>query len=204
MRKTYSPSAGKLCTTDTPPRVPKRRPLDLSDLRGGLRSFVPGLGGLDLGIADGLAADSVGCAQVRVHQRRRQALDVRDVVEAVADGVGGEERFDVHFEGQQVFYGAGVLGTVEPLKGATTGVRVARGGSVDSCCRRFPGTRSRLRARVGARTTAASCPCEASAGSSPRFPRRSPGARRRKPRGRDPRSGTGRRDRGRSTRRPFR
>ncbi len=89
------------------------------DLEGGGR----GAGGA---IADGQAADLAGRAQVALHQLRREALDVGDVVEAGADGVGREPRGDVHLEAEEVLDGGGVLRAIQPLERTPSGTR--RGG----------------------------------------------------------------------------
>ena len=68
-----APSAGNMCTTEMPPRVPIGRAVDAAHLRRGARNLVGGRGGRGVAIAHREAADLAGRAQVAVHQGRREA-----------------------------------------------------------------------------------------------------------------------------------
>ena len=70
----------------------ERRALGARELRGGLRQAVGGLAGRAVGIANGQRGHLAGRPQVALHQRRRERLRVGDVVEAVADRVGRQQR----------------------------------------------------------------------------------------------------------------
>ena len=72
-----------------------RRAFDVRHLRLRARDLVGDRCRGGAAIADREPADLAGGAQVAFHQRRRQRLRVGDVVEAVADGIGRQERVDV-------------------------------------------------------------------------------------------------------------
>ena len=63
---------------------------------------------------DGLLGDRLGRGQVFLHEDRRQGQDVADVVEAVADVVGGEVVGRPEVDADQVADGVVVLDPVEP------------------------------------------------------------------------------------------
>ena len=110
----------------------ERRAVHARQLRRRLRHAVARLGRLGVGIADGERRHLARGAQVAFHQRRRQRLRVGDVVEALADRIGRQQRVDVDVERQQILDGARVLDAVEPLERAPSGVRPRRGGGVDA------------------------------------------------------------------------
>ena len=70
----------------------ERRAVGAGQLRRRLRQAVGGLAGRAVGVAHGQRRDPAGGAQVAFEQRRREGLRVGDVVEAVADGVGRQQR----------------------------------------------------------------------------------------------------------------
>ncbi len=114
----------------------ERRAVDAGQLRGRLRQRVGGLAGRAVGIADRQRRHAAGGAQVALEQRRREALGVGDVVEALTDGVGRQERRDVDVHAEQVVDGAGVLGAVEALERPPAGIRVGGGMLVHACLER--------------------------------------------------------------------
>jgi hypothetical protein len=114
---------------DAAPRA-QRRALGPLELRGRLRQLERRLRGGALGVAHGQHRHAAGCAQVALHQGRRKGLHVGHVVEAVADGVGRQERGDVHVEADQMLHRARVLGAVQPLERAPAGIRRCAGQQV--------------------------------------------------------------------------
>ena len=93
-----------------------RRAVDAAHLRRGARNLVGDRRGRGVAIADREAADLAGRAQVAVHQRRREALRVGDVVEAVADRVGRQVGRHVDVDVQQVAHRVLILGAVQALE----------------------------------------------------------------------------------------
>ena len=102
IRNVYSPSAGKMCDDGDAAAGAERRAFDLAHLVRRARNLVIGFGRRRLRVADRQRADRAGRAQVAFEHRRREALGVGHVVEAVADGVGRQVGVDVHVEVQQV------------------------------------------------------------------------------------------------------
>ena len=84
-----------------PPRVPSGAPSTRSSCDAVFGSLKVACVGELVGIANRQHRDAAGGAQVALHQRRRERLHVGDVVEAVADRVGGQERGDVDVEAEQ-------------------------------------------------------------------------------------------------------
>src|SRR5262249_9703210 len=90
---------------------------------------VPVLGGLEVAGADpalrygrqlggdGPLHDALGGGEVLLHEQRRQRQHVGDVVEAVADVVGGEVLGGVEIYADEVADGVVVFGAVEPANG---------------------------------------------------------------------------------------
>ena len=77
------------------------------------------------------AADLARRRQVALHQRRRDAEDAGDVVEAVARVVGRQQLADVDVERQQVAHGVAVLRPAQAVEGLrAAGVGIRRGGGV--------------------------------------------------------------------------
>ena len=83
-------------------------------------------------IADREPADLAGGAQVAFHQRRRKRLRIGDVVEAVADGIGRQERIDIDLDAQQIANGARILGAVRALERTESGIGVERRRAIDA------------------------------------------------------------------------
>ena len=108
-----------------PPRVPSGRPSRCSGLRQPARRGVGGDAGADRRIADRQAADLRRRRHVGLHQRRRHAQHVGDVVEAVARIVAGEQRRGVDRQIEQIANGVGVFGAVEPMERGRARVRAA-------------------------------------------------------------------------------
>ncbi len=104
----------------------RRRAVDAFHLRRRLRQLEGGLRRRTVRIADGQHRDAARGPQVAFHQRRREGLHVGDVVEPVADGVGGQERRDVHVEIEQVPDLARVLGAVQSLERPPPRIRIGR------------------------------------------------------------------------------
>ena len=121
----------------------ERCAFDALQLRRGLRHPVRASLGTAVGIADRQRRHPAGRPQVTVHQRRRECLRVRDVVEAVTDGVGGQERRDVDVDGEQILDRVRIFGAIQPLEG--TPARVSgwqRGRAIDARLERFGAARS--------------------------------------------------------------
>ena len=100
-----------------------RRAVDVAHLRAGAADLVGDRGRAGVAIADREAADLARRAQVALHQRRRKRLHVGDVVEALADGVGRQERGDVDVDAEQVAHRVLVLRTVQALERTPAGIR---------------------------------------------------------------------------------
>ena len=94
----------------------ERRAVEAVLLRARARDVVGHRGGVGGRIADGEAADVRRRTHVALHRRRRRHLHVGDVVEAGADGVGGQEGVDVDVESEQRFDRRGVLGAIQALE----------------------------------------------------------------------------------------
>ena len=94
----------------------ERRALDVAHLRLELRNAVGGRGRARAAIADREPADLAGRAQVAFEQRRREALRVGHVVEAVAVGVRRQVERRIDVEVEQVLHRRGVLGACQPLE----------------------------------------------------------------------------------------
>ena len=110
----------------------ERRAFDVAHLRRGARHLPGRRRRRGVAIADGEAADLAGRAQVAFHQRRGNRLRVGDVVEAVAQRVGGEIGVDVDVDREQVLHGALVLGAIEPLRRAPAGIGIECRGAIDA------------------------------------------------------------------------
>ena len=121
-----------------------------------------------VGIAERQRRDLAGGPQIARQQRRREALRVGDVVEAVADGVGRQERDDVDVDVEQILDRARVLGAIEPLERPPAGSGLGGRGRVETCLERTRPAPSTLRAPAASRPAAASSPTVACAPSSPR------------------------------------
>ena len=96
-------------------------PRMLRDVAGGRVRVVDGW---RVAVAHGHAADRGGGIQVRLEQRGRQRLRVRDVVEVRALGVERQPAAGVHVEREQIAHAARVLGPVETLEGASARIGV--------------------------------------------------------------------------------
>ena len=108
-----------------------RRSLDLAALRSPPGDEVAGLGRRGVRIAHREPADLARRAQVGIHQRRREQLHVRDVVEVGADGVLRQVLRGVELERQQVPDRRRVLRPVQSLEGAAPRIRLRRGTLVE-------------------------------------------------------------------------
>ena len=71
---------------------------------------------------DGAGGDPAGGGEVAIHQHRRDGEHVADVVEAVAEIVGGKALLGAEFDGQQIADGVGVLAAVEAAGGDAAGI----------------------------------------------------------------------------------
>ncbi len=109
----------------------ERRALDVVHLRAGARNLVGELRGARFRIADRQRADAARRAQVAFHQRRRERLRVGDVVEAVADRVGRQERVDVDVDRKQRAHRARVFGAIEALERTAAGIGIERRGLIE-------------------------------------------------------------------------
>ena len=109
-----------------------RRAVDVARLRRGAADLVGHRRRARVPIADGETADLTRGAEIAFHQRRRERLDVGDVVEAAADRVGREKGVDVDVEVEQIVDRARVFGAIQPLERALARIRLARGCLVDA------------------------------------------------------------------------
>ena len=109
----------------------ERRAFDVPHLRCGARHLPCRRRGRRVAVAHRQTADLAGGAQVTFHQRRRNRLRVGDVVEPVAERVGGQELVDVDVDRQQVLHRAGVLGAIQALRRAPARIRVERGRAIE-------------------------------------------------------------------------
>ena len=126
-RNSYSASSGNMCSTTKPPRVPSGQPFAVLGLRQPARRRVGrAICAVIVGIADGEAADLCGGRDVRLHQRRRHAEHVGDVVEAVARVVARQQRRGVDRQIEQVADGVGVFGAVQAMQRRCARIRARR------------------------------------------------------------------------------
>ena len=109
----------------------ERRALDVMELVGGARHLVGRLARRRRAVADREVADLRRRAQVPFEHRRGEGLHVGDVVEVVAHGVGGEERFDVDVDFQQVVHRTAVFSAIQPLERTPARIRLLGGHFVD-------------------------------------------------------------------------
>ena len=175
-RNVYSPSAGNVCTTEMPPRVPHGVPSMCFICDCGARNLERRLGRAGVAIAERDGRNLRRRPEVAFEQRRRHALHVGDVVEAGAHRVGRQEGVDVDVEIEELADGARVLGAIEALEHPATGVRVQQPPRC-RCGFRAPPRASSTRPRPGAaRRAAASCRRAACGSSSRRLPRGPPPA----------------------------
>ena len=92
MRKVYSPSAGKMCTTRRAAARANRRARRRATAAPRCAALCRSRRWRRRGIAERVAADLGRRTQIPFEHRRRERLHVGDVVEAVADGVGRQQR----------------------------------------------------------------------------------------------------------------
>ena len=83
------------------------------------------------GVADRDGADPPRRRQVALHQHRRDAEHVADVVEAVARVVDRQQRRDVDVEVEQVADGVGVFGAVQPAEDRAARIGLGGGGAIE-------------------------------------------------------------------------
>ena len=92
-------------------------------------------------ISDRQTADLSRCGQILFQQRRRKLQNVRNIVEAVAFVVGGQEIGDIDVQGQQIPNRIAVFGAIQAMDGRPAGIGFR-------CSRRdrekFPAMRSNL------------------------------------------------------------
>ena len=122
---------GKRVNDGEPAARAERRAVDAPQLRLRLRHAVVRLARRRVGIANRERRHLARRAQIAFHQRRRERLRVGDVVEALADAVGRQERFGVDVERDQIANRARVLGAVQALERAPSRVRLRRGRAID-------------------------------------------------------------------------
>ena len=113
MVSSYSPSAGKLCVTTKPPRVPNVRGLD----RG------------RFSIADGLEGDGASGVDVLAHEGRRHLERLGVVVVVALDVVLRQQRRGVDLEREQITHRVGVLAAVQAAH--RNAARRGLGGGID-------------------------------------------------------------------------
>ena len=104
------------------------RPFDMINLRRPAGNMVAGLNGGGLRIPYRESADFARRPQIRIHQRRRQQLHIRDVVEVRADRVLRQILGPVHRKRQQIPDRRRVLRAVQPLERTPAGVRALHRG----------------------------------------------------------------------------
>ena len=109
-----------------------RGALDLIALRHPARHLVDGLDRAGRGVARREPADLAGRAEIAVHQRRRQHLNIGDVVEVGALGVERQIVARVDVETQQVTNRPRVLGAVQTLKAAAARIGIGGGRRVQA------------------------------------------------------------------------
>jgi len=86
----------------------------------------PAIGRLGRQHLEHLARDRLGGVEVLFEQERRQREDVADVVEAIADVVGGEVVGGLHLHAEQIAHGVVVLDAIEPPQREPAGVALLR------------------------------------------------------------------------------
>ena len=184
----YSASSGKKCSTRTPPRVPNGKPAMCSRLHQEIRHVVRLLLGRHADVADREPRDARRRVRITLDEHRRDAERARDVVEAEAGIVAGQELLRVDVEREQIVNRVLVLRAIQPMQGRPARIRVARRELVE---RAFEIGDERLALaprRDAARSPAASCRSAACARPFP-TPRDAPRRRRRRvDRGRTPRT----------------
>ena len=111
---------------------PVRRPLDPRGLGGEPGNPVHRLLGHGVGVSDSQARHFAGGVQVGAHERRRQQLDVGDVVEVRALRVLREVVPGVDLHPQEIQHGPLVLRPVQALEHPASRRRITLGGLVDS------------------------------------------------------------------------
>ena len=125
---------------------PERRAVDVLQLRRQPRDLVDRRAGRGAGITDRQAAHLRGRPQITFEQGRRHRLHVGDVVEVVADRVGGQQRRHVDVEIEDVLDLLRVLRAVQALERPVTGIGLRLGGRVE---RRLEGRGQRSQRSVG-------------------------------------------------------
>ncbi len=109
----------------------ERRALDVRELRRRARQLERRRRRARVRVAERIPADFARRPQIAFEQRRRERLDVGDVVEVVADGVRRQERRNVDVDRQQIANRSGVFGPIQPLERAAAGIRTDGGRLVD-------------------------------------------------------------------------
>ena len=109
----------------------ERQPFDVLVLRKIGANAIGGGGRGDVHVAHRLAADIPGSREVALHQRRRHAENVGDVIEAAALVVGRQQRGGVHIQPDEIVDGVGVFGAVQPVHGGVPGIGFCGGRAIE-------------------------------------------------------------------------
>ena len=128
---TYSASSGEVVLHQHAAARAERQPFDVLVLRKIGPNAIGGRRRRDVHVAHGLPADVPGSRQIALHQRRRHAQDVGDVVEAAALVVGGQQSGRIHVQSQQVVDRIGILGAIQPMHGGVSGIRFGGGRAIE-------------------------------------------------------------------------
>ncbi len=121
----------KRMTNLNPADGAKRQAVEVLILRQILSNAVGLAARRDARVADRERADLLGRRQVALLQRRRDAEDVRDIVEAVGRIVGRQHRRDVHVDRQHVADRVGVLGAVQAVQHRPARIGRRGGGPIE-------------------------------------------------------------------------
>ncbi len=103
----------------------RERDLGIDAAQGGLHVFVGERG------ADGFLADGARGHDVLVEEGRGNFQGVGNIVEAVADVVGGEQGGGVDINAEEVAHGVRVFGAIETVNADAAGVEVRGAGLVE-------------------------------------------------------------------------
>ena len=175
-RISYSASSGKKCRNAHAAARAERLAVQVLGLHEPARRAVRRDGRARVRVADGEPADPRGRRDVARQQRRRHAERARDVVEAGARVVAGQERRRVDGHVEQVAHGVRVLGAVQAVQRRRAGIRRCARGRVERVLE--PAHERVERASpAGARPAAASSARAACGSRSPKRPHRLRGPR---------------------------
>jgi hypothetical protein len=121
-----------VCCTSVPPARPERQASDVLGLHEITWHTIGDRRRAEQKVANGNAADLHSRCGVALDQRRRDAQRIRDVVEALARIISGQERGLVDVEGQQIPNGVRVLGTIQSVEAAASRVGMRRCRSIEA------------------------------------------------------------------------